>query len=787
MLTRCLAPLLAAAGCAFPGQLNATNGDAPTITLEAIMADADWIAREPESPYWSDDSKSVYYSQKAADIDLQDLWRVDLESGEAKIVLFEERGLADEPSGDYNRDRTRKVYSRHGDLFLRDFASGKTRQLTRTTADESTPRFLANQDRFRFMRDGKVFVREISTGFETQPAELKLQKKPEFKGPDGFLEEQQERVFDSVREKRERAERRREHERAMKAADPTRAPQPWYLGEGLSLDDQDLSPNERWLFVVLSSKSSSDREEELTEFVTKSGLMETREVRHNVGRTNRSAAQFVLLDLEKRDRYDLSLADLPGIQAALAEDAPDDAEPETRGVASWDVRWAPDGSRVACMIRSHDNNDHWIFTVDPSKPAIEPLHHRHDDAWVGFRFNEWGWAQNGASLYYTSEESGYSQLYVWSRDDGSTRALTQGEFEVDSVGLDPTSDTLYFRANVSHPGVHEIYRVSLAGGEMEQLTDLGGRIAYQLSPSGERLLITHSKALEPPDLFVQDATPGAKAKRLTTTSTAEFHSYDWAEPEYVTIPSQAGGVIHARLYEPKTPSAEPRPAVFFVHGAGYLQNAHKGWSEYFREFMFHSLLVQEGYVVVDMDYRASAGYGRDWRTAIYRNMGGPELEDLSDGVEWLVARGGVARERIGVYGGSYGGFLTLMALFKAPELFACGAALRPVTDWAHYNHGYTSNILNTPEEDPEAYLASSPIEFADGLEKPLLICHGVLDSNVLMKDSMRLAQKLIELGKKDWELALFPIEGHGFREPASWYDEYRRIYELFERELKVQD
>jgi dipeptidyl aminopeptidase/acylaminoacyl peptidase len=200
--------------------------------------------------------------------------------------------------------------------------------------------------------------------------------------------------------------------------------------------------------------------------------------------------------------------------------------------------------------------------------------------------------------------------------------------------------------------------------------------------------------------------------------------------------------------------------------------------------MFHTLLARRGYVVLDMDYRASRGYGRDWRTAIYRHMGKPELEDLRDGVRWLVAERGVDPERVGVYGGSYGGILTLMALFEEPDLFACGAALRPVTDWAHYNHPYTSRILNTPDLDPEAYERSSPIEFAAGLQRPLLIAHGMVDDNVFYKDSVRLAQRLIELQKTGWELASYPIEAHGFREPSSWLDEYRRILRLFETHLR---
>jgi dipeptidyl aminopeptidase/acylaminoacyl peptidase len=157
---------------------------------------------------------------------------------------------------------------------------------------------------------------------------------------------------------------------------------------------------------------------------------------------------------------------------------------------------------------------------------------------------------------------------------------------------------------------------------------------------------------------------------------------------------------------------------------------------------------------------------------------------LRDGVRWLAANRNVDPARVGVYGGSYGGFLTLMALFTDPDLFQAGAALRPVTDWAHYNHEYTSNILNTPEVDPEAYARSSPIEFAAGLRKPLLIAHGMVDDNVVFQDSVRLTQRLIELEKTPWfETAIFPVEAHGFREPSSWLDEYTRILMLFERTI----
>jgi dipeptidyl aminopeptidase/acylaminoacyl peptidase len=199
--------------------------------------------------------------------------------------------------------------------------------------------------------------------------------------------------------------------------------------------------------------------------------------------------------------------------------------------------------------------------------------------------------------------------------------------------------------------------------------------------------------------------------------------------------------------------------------------------------MFNNLLTDLGYTVMDIDYRASSGYGRDWRTGVYRFMGGKDLTDHVDAAKLLTDKYGIDPTRIGLYGGSYGGFITLMAMFTTPDVFKAGAALRPVTDWAHYNQGYTANILNEPAADSIAYARSSPINYAAGLRNHLLICHGMMDTNVNFQDAVRLQQKLIELGKDNWELAAYPVEDHGFVEPSSWTDEYKRILKLFNTTL----
>jgi dipeptidyl aminopeptidase/acylaminoacyl peptidase len=464
------------------------------------------------------------------------------------------------------------------------------------------------------------------------------------------------------------------------------------------------------------------------------------------------------------------------------------AAPAVRPVVVLDTAWSHDGRHAAVELSATDRKDRWIATVDLDGARLTPRHRLTDAAWINWGNNVIGWLADNETLYFDSEESGWNHLYALEASGGKIRQLTSGKFEVSSPEPSFDGRTIWYTANASHPGQYDVWRVAVETGRSEQLTHLGGLTGFWPSLDERQLLIVHSSIARHDELYVQANEPGAAARQLTHTMSPAFLALPWTMPDIVPIPSSHGaGAIYSRVYTP--PAGAPgaaghRPAVVFVHGAGYLQDAHAGWSYYFHEFMFHTFLTQHGYVVLDMDYRASAGYGRDWRTAIYRQMGHPELEDLADGVDWLVRNKGVDRGRIGVYGGSYGGFLTLMALFRTPDLFAAGAALRPVTDWSDYNDGYTGAILNAPEIDPEAYDRSSPIEFAAGLKKPLLICHGMVDDNVFFVDSARLVQRLIELEKENFSIAPYPVESHAFHRASSWLDEYRRIWKLMSVNLR---
>jgi dipeptidyl aminopeptidase/acylaminoacyl peptidase len=449
-------------------------------------------------------------------------------------------------------------------------------------------------------------------------------------------------------------------------------------------------------------------------------------------------------------------------------------------------------------VRAADNTSRWLVAIDPESGRTRSLDVIADEAWVreigpsGNTGGGLGWLPDSRRVWFLAEHDGWMHLYTVdaSVERPERKQLTSGRFEIDGVQLSPDASRFYIESTEQHPGERHLYALSIDGGERTRISQTVGASAGEVAPDDSTFGIIHSTATRPPEVFVMPNRAGAAMTPVTTSTSAEWRGHKWVTPQLVTYKARDGADVHARLYTPEMVGARRHagsPAVVFVHGAGYLQNAHRYWSSYYREYMFHHLLASQGYVVLDPDYRASAGYGRDWRTAIYRFMGGKDLEDVVDGAKFLVDRHKVHPARVGVYGGSYGGFITLMAMFTTPDVFAAGAALRPVTDWAHYNHGYTSNILNEPQSDIDAYRKSSPIYFAQGLKGALLIAHGMVDVNVHFQDSVRLAQRLIELRKENWELAVYPVEDHGFVEETSWADEYKRILKLFDQHLKNGD
>jgi dipeptidyl aminopeptidase/acylaminoacyl peptidase len=765
---------------------SATAQQLAPLTVEKIMRDPKWIGVAPSNVYWSEDGKQLFFSWNPDRHPGDSLYSISLTSRvPAKVVAAVRRTLPSQ-NGLYNRMHTRKIYEKGGDIFLLDIASGKTIQITSSNEREFNASFSSDEKKVLFLTNGNLYSWDISSGTFAQLTDFRKGKKAESRATEQekWLKADQLAYFDILRERnavKKAADK-------MNKLDRPKRPKEIYIDDK-NADQIILSPDGRFITYRLT-KLSNPKGTIVPAYVTESGFTEDINSRTKVGGTQ-NTYELMVYNIEKDTVLAVKTDEMPGIYDApdYRKDYPnkykakEGAKPVARPVIFFGPYWSEDGKNNVVVARAQDNKDRWLLSLDPSTQKLKTIDRQRDEAWVGgtgFGAGAIGWI-NGSSLWFQSEATGYAHLYTYDFSSGKQQAITSGQYEVQAVELSKDKKNFYITTNEVHPGEKHLYRLPVGGGKAERLTTLTGANEVAFSPDEKWLAIRNSYSNKPWELYLQENKVGAKPEQITNSLTAEFKSYAWRDPEVTTFTARDGAQVYTRLYKPATPNGA---AVIFVHGAGYLQNAHKWWSNYFREYMFHNLLVERGYTVLDLDYRGSAGYGRDWRTGIYRFMGGKDLTDHVDGAKWLAEKHGINPKRIGIYGGSYGGFITLMGMFTTPDVFAAGAALRPVTDWAHYNHGYTSNILNEPTTDSIAYAKSSPLYHAAGLKGHLLICHGMVDTNVHFEDAVRLQQRLIELGKDNWEVAAYPMEDHGFVEPSSWTDEYKRILKLFEERLR---
>lgn len=758
------------------------------LSLQEIMKGDDFVGYLPTNVHWSDNSEFIYFSWNPDQDTLRSTYKAEIASGEISKLTIEELKAKTE-EGEYTKDYGMKVYESNGDIFLMDNTTYAIKQITNTLARESNPKFSGDEKSIVFYTEGNLFSWSIQEGKLKQLTDFKEGQKriSKSEADEEWLEADQLANFD-ILQKRKSERDARQHRNQL--IEPNR-PKTIYIGK-LRLAGVWPSPDLNHIVYRLY-KSGNAQNTIVPNYVTESGYTEDLRAHSKVG-GNQTTYESWIYDVKGDTTYQINTEEIAGIldkPKFLKEYAENPkkykgAYDKPRDVIIGEPIFSDEGKAVV-NITSQDYKDRWIMLLDVANGGLKLIDRQHDDAWIGGPGV--GWFSNGIigwldedNIWFKSEESGYAHLYTANVINGKKKALTQGNFEILDVELSKDKQTFYLISNKVSPHEHHFYHLAVKGGKMIQITSLKGGHEVSVSPDEKNLAIRYSYSNKPWELYLMPNQAGAKMEKLTTSTTEAFNAYAWRDPEIIQFEAADGVKVPASLYKPAE-DKKNGAAVIFVHGAGYLQNVHRWWPSYFREYMFHNMLADNGYTVLAIDFRASAGYGRDWRTAIYRHMGGKDLSDQVDGAKYLVKEHGIDEERIGIYGGSYGGFITLMALFKEPKTFKSGAALRSVTDWAHYNHGYTANILNTPVEDSLAYARSSPIYFAEGLQGNLLILHGMIDTNVHFQDVVRLSQRLIELGKTNWEMAVFPLESHGFIEASSWTDEYRRIYKLFDETL----
>jgi dipeptidyl aminopeptidase/acylaminoacyl peptidase len=773
------------------------------LTVDSIMRGPGLVGYPPSALRWSGDSERLYFEWRPRGEDEPATWEVAraclgaapapaAKTCEPRRLTDEERRLAPPAGGEWDPPHRRSVGVVDGDVVVVDTVARTRTLITRTAAAEAHARWSDAGRAVTFVRDGglhRVWIdrrADPGAGDQAVPAFEQLtdagppKPRPPATDSQQFLKAEEAQILAVVREneaRKARAEARKDAQAVVRLA----------VGERQSVDDLVLAHQGRVAYALVVDKPAAARRADVPSYVTGSSYPELLPGRTHVGDAQDSR-RLVAVDLAAKTDSTVSLGG---------------AEIDPRaGPLLWSLPVVSgDGRHAATIVVSADNKHRYVVALGPTPGTTRIVEHLHDTAWVraldesGPPPTTMGFVPGTARLWFLSERDGWMHLYLadLAAPEATPRQLTSGAWEITDAQITPDGRQFLIASSEADAGDRHVYALPVDGGSRTRLTTAPGAHALEPSPDGATWALLSSSATRPPEVFLAPAPrPGAALDHatlvpVTTSPTAEWLAEKWIAPRIVTYKARDGATVRARLYTPEMVGARRKsggPAVVFVHGAGYLQNAHRYWSYYYREYMFHHLLASKGYVVLDPDYRGSAGYGREWRTGIYRHMGGADLTDVVDGAKWLVASEKVDAKRLGVYGGSYGGFITLMAMFTTPDVFAAGAALRPVTDWSHYNHEYTSNILNEPQTDPAAYRRSSPIYFADGLKGALLICHGLIDVNVHAQDSIRLAQRLIELRKEHWELALYPAEDHAFERETSWADEYKRILALFETYLE---
>jgi dipeptidyl aminopeptidase/acylaminoacyl peptidase len=757
------------------------------LTVQKIMQDPIWMGRFPSNIQWDEKGQTIYFMYRADNDPADSLHKITLGKDEQpeKVSLKEQRERIP-LNANSNLSKTKKIYAKNGEILLFDVETENKSSLIKFGDRISNPTFLANENRIAFEISNNLYVLDINSGKFNKLTAIRSGKKPQEKEDklaerEKWLKEDNLSLLSVIKEREDKKEKTKSYSDAIKEKEPYS----FYLEEK-SLANLQLSPDEKFATMLFFSRSENKRTD-VPDYTDATGYTVNLPARTKVG-DKPSKTELAIYDLERDTVFFVSTKNLPGIKDLpdYIKDYPDKEWKETeRDVLLSAPIFSNDGKHAVVNIRSVDNKDRWIALLELKSGELKSLDRQRDEAWIGGPGMGWGfgggilgWLPDNKHIYFQSEETGYSHLYLLDVNSEKKKPLTSGQFEVFDPSISKNGKFWYLTTSEVDPGERHFYMMPLMGGKMEKLTSMTGNNDVALSPNEKNMAILYSYSNKPWELFLQANTPKSQPKQLTFGQSEDFKSYNWRDPQMIKFKAADGQLVPARLYIPES-GKKNGAAVIFVHGAGYLQNVHKWWSSYFREYMFHNLLTDLGYTVLDIDYRGSAGYGRDWRTAIYRHMGGKDLSDQVDGAKYLVENLGVDPEKVGIYGGSYGGFITLMGLFNAPEVFKSGAALRSVTDWAHYNHGYTANILNEPFNDPISYRRSSPIYFAEGLKGNLLIAHGMVDVNVHFQDVVRLAQRLIELGKDNWEMAIYPVEDHGFIEPSSWTDEYKRILKLF--------
>ena len=455
------------------------------------------------------------------------------------------------------------------------------------------------------------------------------------------------------------------------------------------------------------------------------------------------------------------------------------------------VNWLPDSRHLAIQRLPRSQKKLDLLVADVQTGATRVLLSEEDPHWINLSDDLYFFPDGERFLWYSESSGvpgalrpnpgGFRHLYLYNLDGKLLKQLTRGEWEVSSVdAVDAGHGDVYFTATEASVRERHLYRLALDWGEMERLTLDAGTHQVLFSPDKHFFVDTHSSATAPPAQYLQDAGTAdslAHARRLAGGASPALETTRLLPVEWLAIPAADGTLLQALVIRPANfDPARKYPAIVRLYGGPHEQLVVDAWGG--KAFLFNRLLAQKGFVIFTVDNRGSYGRGHAFEALIDRRFGEIELADQLAGVVWLKRQPYVDAARIGVWGWSFGGYMTLTAMFRAADVFRAGFAGSPVTNWRQYDTIYTERYMGTPQENPEGYRNSSPVNFAANLRGKLLIAAGTDDDNVHFGNTAELAEALINAGRRA-ELQLYPGRGHGISDQAAELHLFRHVLEFF--------
>jgi dipeptidyl-peptidase-4 len=439
------------------------------------------------------------------------------------------------------------------------------------------------------------------------------------------------------------------------------------------------------------------------------------------------------------------------------------------------VSWLNDSKHLAIQRLNRTQMILDLLIADAATGKTRAALTEKDPYWINVS-DDLHFLKDGKRFLWSSERSGYRHLYLYDLEGKQLGQITRGDWEVTSLdAVDETKGLVYFTATEKSPLQRHLYVAALGGG-FTRVTKEEGTHAAVFAPNASAFLDTYSNAAAPARQDVYRAD-GTRIASINENKVAELADYHLAPMEFLTVKSRDGVQLNASMIKP--PDFNPQkkyPVLVYTYGGPHAQVVRNAWGG--ATFLWHELMAQKGYIIFSLDNRGSNARGHLFETPLHFRMGAQELSDQRDGVQYLKSLPYVYGNRIGIWGWSYGGHMTLHAMFEADDDFKAGFAGGPVTDWRYYDSIYTERYLGLPQKNEKGYQDSSPVKYAAQLKGKLLIAHGTGDDNVHFANTLSVINDLIEAGKYV-EVLPFPGRGHGVSDPAARRVLMKRVTQFF--------